>query len=66
MKSRKPRRKRRSPYRLPDLTNGVRKLRVDLGYRMPYSGHRQRYAVLERAQAEAIVHALTGHPHVRL
>lgn len=66
MRRSKPRRKRRSPYRLPHLTDGVRKLRADLGYRTPHSGRRQRYAVLERAQAQAIVHALTGHPHVRL
>jgi hypothetical protein len=56
---------RPNPYQPKLVGLAVRKLVADLNYRMPNTGRWMRYAVLERAQAEAVFHALKGHVHVK-
>jgi hypothetical protein len=68
--------RRPNPYRPKLVALAIRKLVADLNYRIPdanpetgrpwqYAGRWMRYAVLERAQAKAVFHALKGHPHVK-
>ena len=53
--------RRPNPYRPKLVVRAVRKLAADLNYRTPRSRRSLRYAVLEWAQAEAVLRVLKGH-----
>jgi hypothetical protein len=49
-----------NPYRPQLVARAIRKLAADLSYRTPVSRRPLCYAVLERAQAEAVLRVLKG------
>jgi hypothetical protein len=51
-------RQRPSPYRRELVARAIHKIAADLHYRTPASNRPLRYAVLERAQAEAVLRGL--------
>ena len=50
-----------NPYRPLLVARAIRKLAPDLSYRTPASRRPLCYAVLERAEAEAVLLVLKGH-----